>query len=164
MKKAILLALLFIVAFPTLGLAETRDCRQSFDLGNNDAERLHGSKRWYWIGVVTGFSALGVYFAVDSYIWEQGGRYDPVTGDEPPTGPMPFICSVAVLGAPVLPARLLPRRAKILPPDKRSNLECYRDGYTKRVRRNNTRSLLYGELTAVGVVLLFSVLVANAMY
>ena len=65
MKKAIPLALLLFVVCSAFLFSETTDCRQSFELGKEDAVRMHGSRRWYWIGVAAGFSALGVYSAVD---------------------------------------------------------------------------------------------------
>ena len=142
--------------------SDTPDCRQSFELGWEEAEEMHRSRGWYWIGVAAGLSALVVYNAVDSYLWDQS-EVDPVTGPETVTSPWPFVCLVTVAAAPLVPSFLFPRQTKILPPDDESNPDCYREGYAKRAHRKNTRALLYGELTVGGVVLAACFLFATAM-
>jgi hypothetical protein len=68
------------------------------------------------------------------------------------------------MAAPLVPARLFPRRGHLFPADDEANMQCYRDGYLRKAHAKNTRLLLYGELTVGGVVVLVSILAATALY
>lgn len=158
MKKAIALTLLLVVITAVCSGAESQDCLQSFELGWEDASELHRSGGWFLLGAFGAYTALGVYSLVEAELYERSGYQDSRAGI------LPFVCCIAVLAVPVIPARLLPGPAKILPPAVASDPECYREGYLKRAHQKNTLSLLYGELTAGGVILLGGLLVAAAVY
>jgi hypothetical protein len=158
LKKAIPPALLFLFVCSACLWSETMDCRQSFELRKAEAEELHRSRPWYWIGIASGFSALIVFNATDVVSYDSSGYEDSRASL------LPFVCFLSVLAAPLVPARLVPRRAHLFPADEEAELQCYRDGYLRKAHAKNTRSLLYGELTAGGVVVLASLLFVTAMY
>ena len=150
MKKAVVLVLVLIVVFSSQLFSETLDCQQSFELGKNDAKEEHKVWGWYLLGVGSSASVVGIG-------WFRGGGdlYAPWNT---------VLLGVAAVTAivPFIPALLFPRRENISRPVgavDEVDMECYRDGYTRRARLKNAGAVLLGDLTVSSVEFLVTMII-----
>jgi hypothetical protein len=142
MKKTTVLVVVLIVVFSSPLFSETLDCQQSFDLGKTDAVAEYRFFRWYGAGV--GFVFLGWLSALflDFLAYESpyfGSAWSPT---------LPLAGAAVTLVFPFVQVVWSAERSYSNPVGA-LEVECYRDGYKKTMRRRNSGAVLLGELMAV---------------
>ncbi len=150
MKKAVALVLVFLAVLSSGLFAETLDCQQSFELGKINAKEEHRFWWWYFLGVGSLVSTLGLVWPVANMDSGNPWLYPLVIG------------SLVVTIAPFVPALLFPKRENISLPfgaGDEVDLECYRDGYIRKARMKNAGAVLLGNVTTQGALYVVGMIV-----